>query len=282
MTRFTPSRSTHTETRFNEPTTTDDKETAAVGHTPARTGSVPEMTNGRPSPWREVAVVAWLLWIYDAVDNLTQVHVAEAIGHAAGILHLERALHIGLELPLNQALSSHRVLALVVADYYDNAHFVVTFAVLGWLWLFKPGHYSDLRQSLVLINLIGFAVFLVYPMAPPRMLPGFIDTVAATHALGSWHSGALASDANQYAAMPSLHLAWAVWSCIAVRSTTRWLPARTVAAGYPLLTAFAVIATANHLITDSLFGVATALVAVRANRPLAQASSAIRRALSVH
>jgi hypothetical protein len=103
------------------------------------------------------------------------------------------------------------------------------------------------------------------------MRPGFIDTVATAHATGSWRSGGLASDANQYAAMPSLHLAWAVWSCIAVRSTTIWPPARAAAAIYPALALVAVVATANHLVIDSLAGVATAFMAVRSSRPLATA-----------
>ncbi len=57
--------------------------------------------------------------------------------------------------------------------------------------------------------MLAFVVFWRYPVAPPRMLPGFTDVVASTHAFGSWHTGALASQANQLAAMPSLHIAWA-------------------------------------------------------------------------
>lgn len=206
--------------------------------------------------------MVWLLWIYDAVNNLTRVRVGLAMGHAIGILHLERDLHISIERTLNRFTSVHHLFALIVADYYDNAHFVVTFAVLGWLWLAKPGRYADLRRALIAINLIGFVVFLVYPMAPPRMLPGFVDTVAATHALGSWHSGGLAADANQYAAMPSLHLAWAVWSSAAVWSVTRSKPVRIAALVYPVLTLFAVLATANHLLVDSIAGAATAIIAL--------------------
>ncbi len=53
------------------------------------------------------------------------------------------------------------------------------------------------------------------------MLDGFTDVVASTHALGSWHTGALASQANQLAAMPSLHIAWAVWCSVALWRITR-------------------------------------------------------------
>lgn len=250
------------EDRFERLTESRPENSTGLALRRPRPRPVREFVRARPKLWMEAVVVVWLLWLYDAVDNLSHVRAADAIGHAAGLLDLERRLHMSVELGLNHFTSGHHLFALVVADYYDNAHFVVTFGVLGWLWIARPDHYRDLRRALVLINLIGFAVFLGYPMAPPRMLPGFVDTVAATHAIGSWHSGGLASDANQYAAMPSLHLAWAVWSCIAVCSTTRWKPVRAAAIVYPLLTFFAVVATANHLVIDSLAGVATAFVAV--------------------
>ena len=107
-------------------------------------------------------------------------------------------------------------LGVAVSYYYDNAHFVVTLGLLGWLWWRRADIYRPLRNSLVLVNVLGFVVFWLYPVAPPRMLGGFTDVVASSHAFGSWHTGALASDANQLAAMPSLHIAWAAWCTLAV------------------------------------------------------------------
>ena len=97
------------------------------------------------------------------------------------------------------------------------------------------------------------------------MLPGFTDVVAATHAFGSWHTGALASHANQLAAMPSLHIAWAVWCTLALWriSTRRWV--RALAALYPCVTALAVLATGNHYVLDLLGGL-VAIAASRADR----------------
>ena len=78
-------------------------------------------------------------------------------------------------------------------------------------------------------------VFWLYPVAPPRMLAGFTDVVASTHAFGSWHTGALASHANQFAAMPSLHMAWAAWCTLALwRATKRaWVRALAAALSVP-------------------------------------------------
>ena len=92
--------------------------------------------------------------------------------------------------------------------------------MLGYLWWKRADIYRPLRNALVLVNVLAFIVFWFYPVAPPRMLKGFTDVVASTGAFGSWHTGALASDANQLAAMPSLHMAWAAWCTLAVWQMT--------------------------------------------------------------
>jgi hypothetical protein len=84
---------------------------------------------------------------------------------------------------------------------------------------------------------------------------------AATHAFGSWHSGTLATAANQLAAMPSLHMAWAAWSALAVWRVFR--PDRCVPLvwTYPLVTAVAVMATGNHFLLDIVAGLGTTVLA---------------------
>ncbi len=161
--------------------------------------------------WREALLIAWLAWVYDAINNLAPLRLGPALSHGREILSAEGSLGIAPERSLDQWLSSHHGLGLVVSDYYDNAHFVVTVAVLALLWWQGAALYRPLRNTLIAINLLAFVVFWLYPVAPPRMLGGFTDVVATTHAIGSWHTGALASHANQLAAMPSLHIAWAVW-----------------------------------------------------------------------
>jgi membrane-associated phospholipid phosphatase len=139
----------------------------------------------------------------------------------------------------------------------------VTLGVVGWLWWRHPGHYRPLRTSLVLINVIGLVVFWLDPTAPPRLLDPhrYVDVVAATHAFGSWHSGTLATAANQLAAMPSLHMAWAVWSALAVWRVYRRLRAAWLVWMYPVATAVAVMATGNHFLLDIMAGAATTALA---------------------
>ncbi|HWF31892.1 MAG TPA: phosphatase PAP2 family protein [Solirubrobacteraceae bacterium] len=204
--------------------------------------------------WVELLAIAWLLFLYDAVNDLAPLRLSTALGNARGILHLERLLQIDPELSLDRWLAAHRTLGVVLANYYDNAHFVVTLGILGWLWWKRADLYRPLRNTLVLVNVLGFVVFWLFPVAPPRMLDGFADVVASTHAFGSWHTGALASAANQLAAMPSLHMAWAGWCTVALWRISERRAIRAVAVLYPCVTAFAVLSTGNHFVLDIVGG----------------------------
>ncbi len=250
-----------------------------VGGGPA--GKAGEPSRQRRSRWWvEILVVVWLLWIYDLINNLAPLRVAVALAHARGILHLEQTLHLDPEHALDSWLAGHRTLGLILSLYYDNAHFIVTFALLAWLWWRRADLYRPLRNSLVLVNLIGFAVFWLYPVAPPRMLPGFTDVVAASHTFGSWHTGALASQANQLAAMPSLHIGWAVWCTAAVWRLSGDRRLRALAVAYPFLTSLAVLSTGNHFLFDILGGLGAIAVALFAEPLLAKAGGRLRAALA--
>jgi hypothetical protein len=218
----------------------------------------------RPRLWTQGLAIFWLLWLYDAINNLSPLRRQTALAHADSVLHVEKVLHINPELSLNLWANAHHLVGVTFSTFYDSAHFVVTLAVVGWLWWRRPDLYRPLRNVLVLINVIGMAVFWLYPLAPPRMLPaaGFVDVVTVSHAVGSWHTGVLASQANEYAAMPSLHIAWALWSALGlwVIARRRWV--RVVAVLYPVLATVAVMATANHFLLDVVGGGLTVLVAV--------------------
>jgi hypothetical protein len=223
-----------------------------------------EQSLKRPRWWGELLVIAWLAWLYDGITNLAPLREKIALAHGSSILSFEQSLRIAPELSLNRWLAGHHTLGAIMSYYYDNTHFVVTLGLLGWLWWRRADIYRPLRNSLVAINLLGLIVFWRYPVAPPRMLAanGFTDVVASTHAIGQWHTGSLATEANQFGAMPSLHIAWAVWCTLAVwrLSARRWV--RAGALIYPCLTTFAVLATGNHYLLDVLAGVATFAVAV--------------------
>jgi hypothetical protein len=193
----------------------------------------------------DLLIVAWLCWLFDAINNLAPVRQQLAVANGHGLLDVERALHLDPERALNQWLARRHALATVVVFWYENVHITVTLVVFAWLWWRRP-------------NLLGtLAVFWSLPTAPPRMLSSaYVDLVARTDHLPVWQLGATALHSNQLCSMPSLHLAWATWSSIAVWQMTAkpWL--RALAVVYPLLTTFAVMATGNHYLLDAIGGAA--------------------------
>jgi hypothetical protein len=217
----------------------------------------------RPRWWVEALLIVWLAWVYDTMTDLAPVRVHAALAHARGLLSLEQTLHIDPEHALNAWLAGHHTLGLLISDYYDNAHFIVTFALLGWLWFARADAYRPLRNILLLTNVLAFIVFWRYPVAPPRLLGGFTDVVASSGAFGSWHGHTgLASHANELAALPSLHLAWAAWCAYAVWRVCKRPWVRALAVAYPCVTTFAVLATGNHFTLDVLAGLLTFAVSV--------------------
>ena len=225
----------------------------------------------RPRWWAEALVVAALLWVYDAVSSLAPLQRVAAVDHARGVWGFERNLHLDPEYWLNHWLAGHHLLGLWISDYYDNAHFVVTIGVVVWLWWRHPSHYRPLRTSLVMVNLCSFVIYWLYPMAPPRLVPGghIVDVVAATHAFGSWHAGTLATvaNANELGAMPSVHIAWALWSAWAVWQVLRDRRGAKFVFAYPIVTAVVVVATGNHFVLDVVAGaVVVVLATVAADR----------------
>jgi hypothetical protein len=204
----------------------------------------------------EIAVIAWLYWVYDALNNLSPIRQQTAIRHANDVFHLERVLHLDVDWTLDRWTAHHHSIGLVLSDFYDTAHLWAALAALVWLWWWRPAIYPHLRNVLVGVNVVGFLVFWLYPVAPPRMLPGFIDVVVQEHAWFSWHGGTLATHANQLAAMPSLHISWALWVAIGIWYGTTSRFWRGVGIAHVVLTTVSVIATGNHYTLDVVAGAA--------------------------
>jgi PAP2 superfamily len=113
-----------------------------------------------------------------------------------------------------------------------------------------------MRTALFATTLIGLAGFYLYPLAPPRLLPqfGYIDTLAKYHTWGSLADPNVAEHTNQFAAMPSLHIGWAVWCAVAVWYCAKPLWLRILALLYPIATLLVIVGTANHFILDAVGG----------------------------
>jgi hypothetical protein len=205
----------------------------------------------------DLLIVAWLIWLFDAINNLAPVRQQLAERNGDRVLDLERSLHLDPEHAVDAWLARHSELSQVVVFWYENVHIVVTLAVYAVLWWRRADLLAVMRWVLVIVNVAALAVFWSFPVAPARMLgAGYVDLVARVHDLPVWQYGATALDSNQLCSLPSLHIAWATWCSIAVWNMTRrrWL--RALAVAYPFVTTYAVMATGNHYLLDALSGAA--------------------------
>ena len=238
-------------------------------------------TKAPPRWWREVMLIGALYLLYDFVRLLVAAGDGEAFTNAHRVLSLERALHIADETGLNHAVSATPELGVPLSYAYATLHYVVTPAVLVWMWRRRPGRYRGARTALVVATLLGLIGFWFFPTAPPRMLPGYVDTLARFHEWGWWGAAAsaprgLAGLTNEFAAMPSLHVGWAAWCGwqLARNATWRWL--RVIGVVYPVFMFVVVVGTANHYIADAAAGLgvigAGALIARLRERLRAQPS----------
>lgn len=218
--------------------------------------------------WRELILVAVFYAVYDAIRGGLAGGVPQAERDAAEVLRWERWCHLDPEHTLNNVLQHVSVLAVPACYFYATLHFIVTPAVLIWTYRARPAAYRGARTVLAITTGSALIGFWRFPTAPPRLLTGggFHDTLAAYSNWGWWGTDAsvpagAAAIANQFAAMPSLHLAWAAWCAATVfrLASRRWV--RMLAVAYPILTALVVLGTGNHYLFDAVAGVGLWLVA---------------------
>jgi hypothetical protein len=210
---------------------------------------------------REIILVVSVYSLYDVSRFLVKGDHDGAVHHGLAILRFERDLHLDPEHALNKLFSAHLLLALPADYMYATLHYVVTPIVLIWMWRRHSSSYSSARSVLLVATVLGLVGFSLLPVAPPRLLPGFIDTMAREAHYGWWGKDASAprgfgGDTNQYAALPSLHVGWALWSgWLLIRHASRRL-VRILGALYPMVISVVVIGTANHYLLDVAAGFA--------------------------
>jgi Ca2+/Na+ antiporter len=216
-----------------------------------------------------IGLLVWGLYSLLASDHAGTVTGADSRGRS--LLAAESWLHIDIERAANRWLSGHEVLGWFAAWEYAITYIVTTFAVLGWAWWRRPEHYAWARNTLLWTTLLAIGCFALWPTTPPRLLPGsgFVDIVAAHHPLLSWGGGAVSAGANQYAAMPSLHIGWAVWVSVVTLRTHATRSGSFLALLHVGVTALVVVATGNHYVLDIVAGAAVVAIAVFVEAALA-------------
>lgn len=207
----------------------------------------------------ELLLIASLYVFYSASRTIASNALAPAQARAAKLLDLEKVLGIAWEATVNQWFALDHALAVFGSYWYATTHYLVTAAVLVWLYRLGPEKYLPARRALVLATVLGLTAYLLIPTAPPRLFGGYVDILRLTSADGWWGGDASAPKGlggltNQLAAFPSLHSGWALWVAIVLWQHATIKVVRYLGWLYAATTAFVIIGTANHWVIDTITG----------------------------
>jgi len=198
---------------------------------------------------------------YTVVRGLVEGRANAAFQHARELISIERTLHLFVE-PSVQAWASGSHFVMVSASWlYVNAQGPVTIAALLYLYLRHNRNFYFVRNMFMIAMAIALVAYVVFPTAPPRFMPewGFIDTVSDFTPVNVSHTSASMSALfNPYAAVPSMHVAFALMIAWPLARLSRYAAVRIMWALYPFLMTFVIVVTANHFIADALLGALTA------------------------
>jgi hypothetical protein len=216
--------------------------------------------------WVELLAILVFYVAYSAIRNIHggNGHApAHAFDHARQIMSLEHHLGIYHELTFQRWAMHFRPLILFANYFYGSFHFVVTIFAGVLLYRSFSDDYPRFRNTIAIATLLALIGFTFYPLAPPRMFPqlGFVDTLLKDPAFWSFNSGGAAKVSNQFAAMPSVHIAWSTWCALALGPRLKRRAARVLAWAYPLITLTVIVITANHYLLDAVGGLAVLTMA---------------------
>lgn len=241
--------------------------------------------------WKELLFAAVVYAVYSFVRNQFGSAGGDpgpAFGHAKDIIRIEEALHLYIEPQLQQWYLDLPGNGLIRAwnVYYGLAHFLVTFVAFVWMFRRDPARHRLMRNTLAFTTGLAVIGFAAYSLMPPRLLDdpgpyggcqvyapeaataapagalsapgcdefGFVDTVAEFGGWISFGDEGMKEVSNQYAAMPSMHIGWSVWTALVLVPLVRHRGAKALAALHPVLTLICILLTANHFWLDGVGG----------------------------
>ncbi len=250
-----------------------------------RTAERPTATPGRKRLrwWKEALLVGAFYAVYSFTRNLfgsARVEKGEepvhSFNNALRVIRLERFLGLFHEETLQDLFLPYHWFIRFWNIYYGTFHFIVTIGAFVALFFLMPARFTRYRNTLGFTTAFAIIGFSLFPLMPPRLLNddgpyggerlalergeenfGFTDTLAEVGGLWSFDSGAVAEVSNQYAAMPSLHIAWSTWCALALWPLVRRWWSRALLVLYPIATLFCIVVTANHYWLDGVGGLLT-------------------------
>lgn len=206
----------------------------------------------------QTGLVIGLIAVYFGVRGLVGKSVGVAHANAQDIVALELRLGINVEHELQEPFARTDALQTLANWIYIYGHWPVIIVTMLWLAIRHRPVFLRLRDGMVVSGALGMVIFMLYPVAPPRLAGlGLVDTVTETSS--SYRIMQPPAFVNQYAAMPSLHSGWDLLVGIAIVTAASSLTLRIVGYVMPWTMAIAVVATANHYLLDVVVGIALVL-----------------------
>jgi hypothetical protein len=206
----------------------------------------------------ELVLAASVFAVYRAGRLVTSDSVSSATANAERVLDAQRWLTGPLELNVQRWMLDVPGAIDVLNHYYVFVHFPATTIFLAWAFARHRDRYPAIRNWFVGVTLVAMVIHVVFPLAPPRMLDGYVDTLRE-YGPNIYPEDPSRSLANQFAAMPSLHFGWALMVAIGIITVMKgrlrwwWL-------AHPAVTLLAIVATGNHYLLDAAIAAALAMV----------------------
>ncbi len=216
------------------------------------------MPNGPFDAARQWLLFAGAYYIYRIVRGMVDGHANVAYQHGRDIVDFERSIHTFVEADVQHWAIAHPAFLDVANWMYVNSHFLITTTFLIWLYVARNHAYYFVRNMFMIAMVFAIVGYVLFPTAPPRFFPewGFSDTVADYFGEGASQTAGVLY--NPYAAMPSMHVAFALMVAVPAMQLFRARGVKLAWALYPVLVTFVVIATGNHFWIDAAFGVLVA------------------------
>lgn len=217
---------------------------------------------------REFLLLIGGLAAYRLVRALVRDEIDVAFRNSERVITWEQTLGIFNEVDLQAGILTSDASIWLLNRYYFFAHFIGTAIWVVWMYVRHYEHYGRVRRVLFGTTFTALAIHVAFPLAPPRWFPdrGFVDTLQ-TYGPKIYDADAISNTANQIAAMPSLHVGWALigaWAIIKA-STSRW---RWIAAIHPGVMTAAVVLTANHWWLDAIIAAVVVATVWAADAPI--------------
>ena len=221
-----------------------------------------------PLGWRNLALQllilcgAWLAYRYVRGLIHGETATATAMANGRAIADLEQSMGLMIEPAASDWTHEHPAIGNAAAIFYVNFHFLGTFTALVFLYLRRTSCFFFVRNMFVLAMTMGLVGYVLFPTAPPRLLPELAlhDPVQQLTGVNVDGQGG-GSFFNPYAAVPSMHVAFALMLGWSMARAARTRGAQLLWGLYPLLMTTVVVITANHWWIDAVLGAAVAVVA---------------------